>query len=140
MDWDEFQDWDRRGSLGAGVGYLAVDQDALKLRLRAGLNAAREWGASNADDNRWRPEALAGAELNWKINETNTFDAKAIVYPDLRDSGKYRVLSEAGWSIKLAKDSGLSLKLGVADEYDTHREAPFKKNDLRFFAALLYEF
>ena len=49
------------------------------------------------------------------------------------------MVGTAAWSIKLSTD-GLSLKLGIEDEYDTHREDPFEKSDLKYFLALLYEF
>ena len=140
MDWDEFQDWDRRATVGGGVGYLAVKQDDLSVRLRAGLVFTREWGSSDPDREDWRPEGLLGAEANWKLNETNTIEAKATWYPDLHDTGEYRIVTSAAWSVKLSTESALSLKLGAEDEYDSHAEEPFDSNDFRWFAALLYEF
>jgi hypothetical protein len=83
---------------------------------------------------------LIGLETLWKPNELNTIEARSTCFPDLDETGEYRVLSAASWSIKIAKDSGLALKLGVEHEYDSHREPPFEKSDFRYFAALLWEF
>lgn len=140
MDWDSFQDWDRRASVGAGVGYAVSDTKDLKLRLRAGGAMTKEWGGSDPDNTRRRPEATVGADGSWVVNETNSIEGKFTYFRDLRDTSKYRVLGSLAWSVKLAKDSPLSMKLGAEDEYDTHRFAPFKKNDFRYFAALVAEF
>lgn len=136
-DWDEFQEWDTRISLGAGVGYRLIDEKDLKLRLRGGFNETRQSGGP--DDGKWTPEGLLGAEANWQINENQALEGAVTYYPDLQDAGEYRVVSTAGWSIKLSAN-GLSLKIGIEDEYDTHAEDPFKKDDFKYFLALLYEF
>lgn len=140
LDWDEFQDWDRRASVGLGAGYEAVKEKDMSLRLRAGIAETREWGASDPDRDSWRPEGLLGAELTWTLNEIHSIEAKTTWYPDLQDSGEYRLVSSASWSIRLSQSSSVSLKLGVEDEYDTHNEDPFEKNDFRYFVALLVEF
>jgi len=136
-DRDEFQAWDERVSVGAGVGYKLVDATDFKLRLRAGLNEVREYGSGN---DFWRTEGLLGAEAVWKISDSQSLEGAVTWYPDLRDSGKYRLVSSIVWSIKLSSADNLSLKMGAEDEYDTHREPPFKKSDLKYFAAIQYEF
>ena len=140
LDWDEFQDWDRRASVGLGAGYEVVKAKDVSLRLRAGLAETREWGGSDPDREDWRLEGLLGAELTWTLNDVHSIEAKSTWYPDLEDAGEYRLLSSASWSIRLSRSSSISLKLGVEDEYDTHNEDPFEKNDFRYFVALLVEF
>ena len=107
------------------------------LKLRAGATATREWGS---DDESWRPEGLLGANLGWTISAAQKLEAHTTYYPDLEDSGEYRVVSGIAWSIKLDNSDSLRLKLGLDHELDSHRESPFEKDDLRYFAALLYEF
>ena len=136
-DADKFQEWDKRISLGAGAGYKLVDEADLKVRLRAGLNETKE---SGSDSDQWRTEGLLGADMSWKINDSQNLEASVTYYPDFRDSPEYRVVGSVAWSIKLSQTEALSLKIGVQDEYDSHREKPFKKNDLKYYAAILYEF
>lgn len=136
-DADKFQAWDKRVSLGAGAGYKVVDEADLKVRLRAGLNETKEFGS---DTDQWRTEGLLGIDMSRKINDSQNLEASATYYPDFRDSPEYRVVSSVAWSIKLSQTEALSLKIGVQDEYDSHRENPFKRNDLKYYAALLYEF
>ena len=78
--------------------------------------------------------------MSWKINDSQNLEASVTYYPDFRDSPEYRVVGSVAWSIKLSQTEALSLKIGVQDEYDSHREKPFKKNDLKYYAAILYEF
>jgi putative salt-induced outer membrane protein YdiY len=140
MDWDKFQSWDRRATVGAGAGYTLSDTDTLKARVRGGFGAAKEWGNDDPDDNKWRPEALLGGEASWKVNDTNTIEGRVTYYRDLENTDKYRVIATLSWSVKLAKDSPLSLKIGCEDEYDTHRSSPYDTNDFRYFAALVCTF
>ncbi len=140
LDWDRFQDWSSRASIGAGAGYALSDTKDLKARVRAGMAATREWGGSESKNNHWRPEATLGGDATWNLNETNTIEGQITYYRDLKETSDYRMLGSIAWSVKLAKDSPLSLKFGLEDEYDTHRDAPFKKNDLRYFAALVCTF
>lgn len=140
VDWDEFQDWDRRATVGAGAGLSLVDEATVKLRVRAGLATTREWGGSDPDREDWRLEGLIGAEASWQINERTAIEAKSTWYPDLDDGGEHRVVSSAAWTVKLAEAAALSLKLGIEHEYDSHNEDPFETSDFRWFAALLFEF
>jgi len=135
-DWDQFQNWDKRVQAGAGAGYRLFDDECLKVRLRAGFNEVKEYGS---DDTSWRPEGILGAEGSYKINESQSLTASVIYYPDLKDFWKYRIVGQAGWSIKL-NDKGLSMLLGATDEIDSHTTHPVKKSDIKYFLALIYEF
>jgi putative salt-induced outer membrane protein YdiY len=136
-DWDEFQPWDSRISVGGGLGYALVNTDQTKLRLRAGFFETMEKGGPN--DGEWRPEGMLGAEGTHKLTKSQTLEGAFFWFPDLQNSGEYRILASASWSVKLS-DNGLSLKAGVEEEYDTHKEAPFEREDVKYFVALLYEF
>jgi putative salt-induced outer membrane protein YdiY len=140
MDWDKFQSWDRRATVGAGAGYTLSDTDKLKARVRAGIAGAKEWGNDDPDDNKWRPEALFGGEATWNVNATNAIEGRFTYYRDLEHTNKYRIIATLSWSVKLAIDSPLSLKVGMEDEYDTHRSSPFDKNDFRYFVAIVAAF
>lgn len=136
-DWDDFQQWDSRISAGVGIGYTVIDTETTKGRLRAGFFETREHGGPNDGD--WRPEGMLGAEATHQLTKSQTLEGAVTWYPDLQNSGEYRIVASAAWSIKLT-ENGLSLKAGVEEEYDTHLEAPFERRDVNYFAALLYEF
>lgn len=136
-DWDEFEQWDGRVSLGGGVGYQWIDDPDLKVRLRAGATGTREFGS---DDDSWRPELLLGGEFKKTLNDTQTLEGSLFYVPDLDETGEYRTLAKLEWSIKLDNDDSVHLKLGVENEYDSHREDPFKSHDFKYFVALSFEF
>jgi putative salt-induced outer membrane protein len=134
---DEFTDYNSRLEVAAGVGRELITEEDFQLRARAGLNGVREHGGSN---NGWRLEALLGADADWKIDTRQQLNASLTVFPDLDDTGEYRGLLEAGWSVILNDANSLSLKIGVANEFDSHQEDPFEKNDFRYYIALLFKF
>ncbi len=135
--WDEFQEWDGRLSAGVGGGRSFIEREDLKVRGRVGITALKETGSSI---NGWRPELLIGAESNWKISAAQSLDAAVTGYPDLDDTGEFRLEATLAWSIRLNDADSLRLKIGLKDEYDSHREDPFDDNDFSYFVALLYEF
>jgi putative salt-induced outer membrane protein YdiY len=136
-DWDEFQPWDSRISVGVGAGYALVKTEETQVRLRAGFFETREDGGPN--DGHWRPEGMLGAEGVHHLTKSQTLEGAISWFPDLQEAGEYRIVASAAWSVKLS-DNGLSLKAGVEEEYDTHRESPYERADVKYFVALLYEF
>jgi hypothetical protein len=135
-DWDKFKEYDKRVQVGGGVGYRLIDNERTKLRLRAGLNYTREYGA---EDDAWRPEGILAAEGSHKINEEQTISGGIIYYPDLKDFWEHRTVIQAEWTMKLS-DKGLALAIGATEEIDSHRHDPEKTEDLKYYIALIYEF
>ena len=136
-DLDDFQDWDHRVNGAAGVGYELIETDTLTARLRAGIGAVREFGS---DDSTWRPEGSFGGELNWAPKKNHTLAAAVTAFPSLDDVGEVRVRASADWTLKIDQADGMSLKLGVVDEYDSLAGGTTKKNDLKYYAALVIDF
>ena len=78
--------------------------------------------------------------MKFALAERIEVTGQATYYPDLSDTPEYRTLSVAGISYKLDDQGTLSLRAGVEHEYDTHRQDPFKRTDVRYFALLVMEF
>mgnify|MGYP002624855412 CR=1 FL=1 len=137
VEWDDFQEWDDRVTAGVGAGRTLAEAPDHALRLRVGIQAIRESGSA---DESWRPEGSLGAEGHWQINAEQRIEGSTTYYPDLEETGERRIESALSWSIKLDNADNLRLKLGIKNEYDSHRTDPFDTNDFQYFAALLYEF
>jgi len=137
VDYDEFADYDFRVTANGGVGYQLVENATLDVRLRAGAGIAREFGS---DDESIRPEALLGGEVDWKITDNQTLTANTFIYPDLSDIGEYRITSEAAWEIRLNHADGMSVKVGLQNEYESEVDPGTKHNDLKYFGALIVDF
>ena len=137
VDFDDFEEWDYRGNAAGGVGYQLIKNEKLNVRLRAGAGAVKEFGS---DDDDVRPEGSLGGELKWQIAPNHTFAAGVTVFPSLKDSGEFRALASADWTLKLDQADGLSLKFGVVNEYDSLAGDGTDKNDLKYYGALVVDF
>lgn len=136
-DYDQFQSWDHRANLSAGAGYSFVDRETFDLRGRLGVGVTRTFGAPDDD---FVPEAVIGIETEWLPREGQRLTAYNTVYPSLSDPGELRNLTGLDWSIAISEGLGLSLNLGVQNEYETKVDPGIEKNDLLYRAALLYDF
>jgi hypothetical protein len=143
-DYDSFQDWDHRLGLSAGAGYSFVDRERFDFRGRAGFGTTKTFGADGND--KWVPEAVVGFEAEWLPAERQKVFAYSTFYPSLSDGGEFRSLSGVDWSLAISDGLGLSLNLGVQNEYESDvpevlpPQEKIKKNDLLYRAALLYDF
>ncbi|MBX3363523.1 MAG: DUF481 domain-containing protein [Phycisphaeraceae bacterium] len=137
VDIDEFQNWDWRLQGFGGVGYAFIREERTELIGRAGLGASRAFGG---DDNDVRFEAILGVDFARQITDRQKFTFTGEVYPSLSDGGEFRALLRAGYEILVDPESGLSLKLGVEDRYDSDPGGDTKKNDLDYFVLLVWSF
>lgn len=136
-EFDDFQDWDWRLAAAAGVGYAVIETDKTTLVGRLGGGFSKKIGGS---DNAIRPEGLIGADLRHKLTERQQLTASATLYPDLSDIGEFRFVGSAAWEVLIDPEVNLSLKLGVEDRYDSMPGGGFTKNDIDYFAMLVFAF
>ena len=135
-DYNEFKDYRARLGLFTGLGYTFVDRDTLKILSRLGGGASYEFG--DVDD--LKPEALASVEADWKLSDRQSLSFINTIFPDLDDVGEYRNFTEASYTIKVETGRGLSVKLGVQNEYDSVTEDDSQHNAFTYFAALQLDF
>jgi putative salt-induced outer membrane protein YdiY len=136
FDYDEFQAWDTRLAGDTGFGYRLLKSDVTQLTARLGGGASREFGGT---DEETKPEGVFGLEFEQKLNSRHKITASAEYRPDVSDFADYRLVSKAGWEILLDEALHLSMKLGVADRYDSSPEGR-KPNDLDYSLVLLMSF
>lgn len=137
FDYDRFASYDQRLSAAAGAGYEWIKNDKVTLGTRLGFGASREFGSQ---DQNIRPEALVGANFDWQIDAGQTLAAKTTYYPDLGQLGEFRWLSAVEWLIKINRDNGVSLKLGAEHEHNSAVDPGVKNNDVKLYAALVWDF
>ena len=137
VDHDRFSGYDNRFGGFAGVGYDFIDDDKWAVTGRLGAGGNYEAG----DVNEFTPEALIGIDVTWKIDENQKFHVYNTLFPALDPLfGEFRNVSGAEYKVKLAAGRGLSLKLGVENEYLSEVEEGTEHNDLNYFGALVYDF
>ncbi len=136
-DFDDFKSYDHRVSAHAGVGYKLIEKDKINLTLRAGGGFFKEFGSGR---NEIVPEAMLGADFSWQITENQGFELTHRFYPDLSQGGEYRMLTTAGWNMKIDKADGLSLTVNLLHEYVSDVDPGIENSDLKLYAGLAYDF
>ncbi len=136
-DHDRFSGYEDRFSGFLGVGYDFIDDGVWAVTGRLGAGGNYEAGAVNE----FTPEALVGIEATWTIDENQEFHIFNNLYPAFDPLfGEFRNVSGAEYKVKLAAGRGLSLKLGIENEYLSEVEEGTEHNNLNYFGALVYDF
>lgn len=136
-EYDTFQDWDWRTSIFGGVGYEFIKTDRTLLLGRLGVGITKEFGSSKQ---RIEPELNLGLDWEHKIDDRQKVYATLDYYPSLHNFSDYRASAKAGYEVQVDPVNNLSLKLGLEDRYNSNPGPDKKKNDLLYFAAVVYNF
>ncbi len=137
FEYDQFEGFEQRVGLYGGVGYQFIDTARHSLLGRVGVGAIYEFGGNE----NFTTEALLGVEYAFQIAANQSFEFKNTFYPALDPFfAEYRNVTEANYKISLAAGDGLSLKLGVYNEYDSEVPDNSENNDFKYFGALVYDF
>jgi putative salt-induced outer membrane protein YdiY len=128
-DFDDFEAWEHRVTTGFGPGYRIIPEGKLQLDLRTGPFITYEFG----DEDDARPEYALGFFGRFDPNQGHSVRLSNVYYQTL-DHVDFRNVSSLEWKIRIAFTSGLSLKIGVNNEYDSASED--SKNDLKYYSAL----
>ncbi|HVU64975.1 MAG TPA: DUF481 domain-containing protein [Phycisphaerales bacterium] len=136
-EYDTFQDWVWRTSAFAGLGYEFIKSDNTLLLGRLGAGATKEFGSSKQ---RIEPELDIGLDWEHKLDERQKLFATIDYYPSLHRTSDYRVDAKAGYEVIVDPTNKLALKLGLEDRYNSNPGDDKKKNDLLYFATIVYTF
>ncbi len=145
------QDLDLRAVYTGGLGYHAIKSDKTVLDFLAGLNYTHET-YSNGPPNPPVPPATVGVgytsygvtnkfaaltlgeELTHKAGKTTVLTEKLYFFPDLSDTGNYRMTFGFGSVTKISKWLGWQNQFG--DIYVSNPPSTAKKNDVIFTTGL----
>ena len=132
--YDAFQAWENRISGSGGLGYNLLSRKSFELRGELGFGFSRSWGTEPG----WQPEGVVGLIAKWSPVDGQSVRADITYYPDFESLSEYRILANAAYVVAIAQVDGLSLKLGVKDEYDSSQ--PGDNNNLKYYGNLVYNF
>ncbi|BAM04379.1 DUF481 domain-containing protein [Phycisphaera mikurensis] len=136
-EYDQFEAWEQRLGLYGGVGYQFLDDDRHSLLGRVGVGAIYEFGG-NED---FTVEGLIGIEYAYQITENQSIELRNTTYPALDPFfAEFRNVTELNYKVQIAAGDGLSLKLGVYNEYESEVDDGLDNNDFKYFGALVYDF
>jgi len=138
IEYDELRAYRYRFGFYGGVGYTVIDDADHTFRLRAGVGAVRELGTGTLED-RWVPEFVFGYDWRYKLNDRSGLMSTLDFYPRVDDFSKFRVRFRAGYEYILDPATGMVLRIGLQDRYDSD-PGNAKRNDLTYFATLGVKF
>jgi hypothetical protein len=134
---DANRSWENRTSAFGGGGYTLAKTEDLELNTRIGFGGTYEYG----DINDFTPEALFGGSIvKWNLTDRAAIAGSTTYYPSLEDSANFRLDSALEWTYKLDLAKGMSLKLGVENEYDAQTPNDSGHNDLKYYGAVVVSF
>lgn len=133
---DPFQDLDLRFSPagGGGAHFIKTERTQFDGMLGAALN--REFFTTGL--NRSSAEVLLGEEITRKLFANSTFHEKLVFYPNVSDSGNYRMNFDTSVSTAIRK--WFSWQLSISDRYLSNPVPGLKKNDVLFTTGVRLSF
>jgi hypothetical protein len=141
-EYDEFKQFDVRLAAHTGFGYEFVKTPATSLKGRLGAGGSQE---INSPHNDFVPEVLVGLDVEHKFSDRQKVTLSAEGFPDVDNVSHYRVQAKGAFEILVDPAWNLTLKLGAQDRYDSSPQSanptkPVKRNDVEYFAVLLWKF
>ena len=126
FEYNKIQLLDLRAVLGGGLGYYFVKNERAEFQLFGG-------GAYNYENystglTRHSGEVLIGESFLYKISSRMLFKERLQFFPNLSDTGEYRVTFDSSLSTKITK--WLTWNLIVSDRYISNPPPGSKNNDL----------
>jgi len=136
LESDKFQNLDLRFSPAGGLGGHLIKRENSLLDLRLGMAANREFFSSGL--NRTSGEILVGQEYLRKFSKAFSLDQKLVMYPNVTDSGSYRMNFDI--SIVTVLRRWLSWQLTGSDRLLSNPVQGRKKNDVLLTTGLRITF
>jgi hypothetical protein len=132
-DFDEFEAWKHRPTLGFGPGYHFANGAVFKLDGRSGVFTTWEFGEVDA----LRPEGAAGLFASWKFGERHGLVLNNVWFQTL-DEAEFRIVTRLEWKLRLSIANALSVKFTIDNEYDSASDQ--STNNLKYFTSMAVDF
>lgn len=137
-DYDQFRSFRYRVNVNGGLGFKALRGERLKLTLRVGGGATREFGSDNDEV---VPEGLVGADVAWQITENQSVESTLRFYPDIAEIENYRFVGTAEWRLDLEEvDDGLGFVAGLEYEQISEIDRDVSRDDVYVYAGVTWDF
>jgi putative salt-induced outer membrane protein YdiY len=137
LEYDKFQHLDFRGVFGGGLGRHVVKTDNTVFDLFGGGTLNKEFFSNNVS--RTSGEIQMGDQLNHKVNKSVQITQSLVFFPNLSDTGAYRMNFDASAVTALKKWLGFHISL--SDRYLSNPiQAGIKKNDFLITTGLRITF
>jgi hypothetical protein len=112
--------------LGGGMGWHAVKTETTLFDLFGGGAFSKEYFST--DLKRTSGEALLGEELTHKLSDRVLFKERAVVFPNLSETGEYRLTFDS--SLVTSINKWLGWHVTLSDRFLSNPVSGTKKNDV----------
>lgn len=134
---DRFTGYEERVSGFGGVGYQLVDKEHYSVLARIGAGATYEGG----DIDELFGELFLSVEGTWTIDDRSSLTYYNTFLPSLDPAfNEFRNNTGVTYQIAVDKGLGLSLKLGIENQFNSNAAPGTDENDVNYFAAVVYDF
>lgn len=136
LDHDKFQNLDVRWVLGGGPGWYLVKNSRTQFQVFGGFSYNYE--NFTDDTTRNSGEFLIGEQLDYTVSDRMTIAEKFVVFPNLSDTGEYRMNWDTSLLTKLNDHFGWHLTF--SDRYLSNPVGDALKNDLLLSTGVRFSF
>ena len=136
LEFDEFQQLDLRNVLGGGLGWHAKKSERIVFDIFSGGSFNQEFFSN--DLTRRSAEIVVGEELTYKISTKTVLSEKAAFYPNLSETGEYRLQFDAALTTDL--QNRLAWHLTFSNRFLSNPIPGVKKNDVLLSTGLRFSF
>ena len=145
LEHDQLKHLSLRGVLSGGLGYHLIKNADTTWDVFGGVAYKMDRymapGVIIDGDSRrsyTSPELILGEESTHRLTDTTSFRQRLVLFPNLRDTGEYRAIFDAGLAVAINKT--MNLTLSFQDRYDSLATSPAKQNDTLFIAGVNVKF
>jgi putative salt-induced outer membrane protein YdiY len=142
FEYDQFQDLDLRNVLGGGLGYHVIKTKNTTFDVFGGGDYEQEYFSATpafpSGLTRKTGEVVLGEEVDTKLNGRTTLSEKFSLFPNVSDTGNYRLQFDATAATKLK--AWLGWQITYSDRYLSNPLPGLKKNDMLLSTGLRLTF
>ncbi len=134
LEFDEFQNLDLRNVLGGGLGWHVRKTERTSFDVFGGGSYNQEFFSD--DITRRSAEVVVGEEFEAKLNDRLTFSQRLAFYPNMSETGEYRVQFDTALVTQLYRWIGWQISL--SDRFLSNPIPGIRKNDLLLTTGLRF--
>jgi putative salt-induced outer membrane protein YdiY len=136
LEFDEFQNLDLRNVFGGGLGWHVQRTDRTVFDVFSGGSFNQEFFEN--DLTRKSGEIVLGEELTYRLAETTALSERLVFYPNLSNTGEYRLQFDSSLTSELL--NWLAWHLTLSDRFLSNPTPGVKKNDVLITTGIRFNF
>ena len=137
FEYDELETFKARLGLHVGGVVTLVKTQKCLFKGLVGLGTSKEFEGA---DTAWRPEGFLGSVWEKTITSRQDFYVRSVLFPDVGNAGEFRLNARAGWEYAMNDEKTVKLGLSAFDRYDSVADPGDQKNNIDYWASLIWDF